>query len=918
MKKSILFLLVLVIYSCQTEQIPETSIKIGKLLCEYEVNPLGIDTPEPRFTWVMSSSEKGQHQTAYQILVASSSDLLDNDRGNIWDSGKVLSDQSSLVEYKGEKLKSGTRYFQKVRVWDQADKMSAYSQVAWWETGLFNKQDWKASWISAPRAFDFAKIDQRRKIIPKDAPPEMEEPAPMFRKEFKVNDQIKQVRAYISGLGFYELSINNRKVGDHVLTPSFTDYSKTVQYITYDISDYLDNGVNAIGVLLGNGWYNMKTRDVWSFDRAPWIADPTFILQVVIEYQNGEKQLIVSDETWKCAPGPIIFNQVRQGETYDANMEQAGWDEPGFDDSGWFPIRKVRGPEGSLITQTNQPSKIMKELPPVSIKEVKKGIFVADFGQNMAGFVKLKVSGPKNTLISMKYGERVNNDGTVDQKENHNLVADVRFQTDTYTLKGEGMETWHARFVYHGFQYVEISGFPGVPNTDNLTACAVHTSFPKAGTFQCSNELLNQIQHNTEWSFINNYTAGFPTDCPQREKNGWTGDAQLASEAGLYNFNISLAYSKWLRDIRDSQRPDGMVSCVVPTGGWGYYWGNGPAWDHALFAIPWHVYLYTGDIRILEENYKAMKHYMALLETIQEDYLVNWGLGDWLPAKTITPAIITSTAYYHENATIMARIAGLLNEAEDQLKYTELAPKIRNAFNEAFFDTDEMTYGNGSQTALGSALYYGLVEKEHEIDVLNTLVKNIRDSELNLDFGILGSKYVPNALAENDRKDVFFDMVNTTRFPGWGNWIERGATTLWESWQGDNSLNHIMFGDVSAWFYKYLAGIQVDEEYPGFKQFYIDPYFPEGLDWVEGSYPSPQGEITVRWERDENDIVMKIKLPLNSKAILKLKLDSPDALETYEGTPPEEHIKYIGLQNGKESFEIQPGTYILKIKKVLE
>jgi len=913
MKKFSILLIVLFILSCQNEPLPEASIQIDKLLCEYKINPLGIDTSQPRLSWIMSSIERAQHQSAFQVLVASSLKMLDKNQGDIWDSGKVTSDQSSLVKYTGKKLASSTSYFWKVRIWDQEEKVSDWSEPAWWETAMLNSGDWVASWISAPRVFDFESIDRNRKIIPKNASPEMGEPAPLFRKEIVIEKPVKKIRAYISGLGFYELFINGNKTGDQVLTPAFTDYSKTVLYNTYDISESLENGKNVIGVWLGNGWYNQKTRDVWSFDKAYWIADPTFILQVEILYENGETEKIISDDTWTCAPGPILFNQVRQGEVYDAGKEIEGWNQAGFNDEEWFPVRKVRGPEGALMAQTIEPSRIMKELSPVSIKEVHKGVYVADFGQNMAGFAKLKVQGPAGTNISLKYAERLNRNGTVDQSENSNLVVDLPFQTDRYILHGKGEEEWHARFVYHGFQYVEIEGFPGTPEPENLTACVVHNSFPVSGSFKCSNDLLNQIQKNTKWSYISNFVVGFPTDCPQREKNGWTGDAQLACEAGLYNFNTSVAYAKWLLDIRDSQRPDGMVSCVVPTGGWGYYWGNGPAWDHALFAIPWYVYVYSGDVRILEENYKAMLNYMDLLETVQEDYLVNWGLGDWLPADTRTPAIITSTAYYFQCAFILSDIAKILNKPEDQSKFLKLAGNIQEAFNEAFFDSEKMIYGNGSQTALGCALYFGLVEEGYEEAIVETLVKNIQESELNLDFGILGSRYVPNALAIHNRKDVFFDMVNTTRYPGWGNWIERGATTLWESWQANNSLNHIMFGDVSAWFYKYLAGIQVDEAHPGFRQFFIDPYFPEDLVGVEASYPSPQGNIDVRWQRNISDIIMKIQVPVNTKAILKLQLESTGSLKASEGSFPEEHVKHIGLQDGKECFEVQPGSYSLKI-----
>ncbi len=680
-----LLLGILLLNSCMEQKSDRyNDITFSKLLTDNRIDPLGIDNINPGFTWIAESGIPGNNQTAYQILVSSTPFLLDKNEGDIWDSGKISSEQSVNVKYGGPVVKSRKRYFWKVRIWDKSNDPSKFSQSAKWEMGLLNPGLWRADWISAPRLFDWSKRDQQRKQIAKDAPPEREEPSPIFRKEFIIDGNAKSARAYISGLGYYELYINGQKVGNNILDPAFTAYDKKVLYVTHDISEYLKDSLNAVGVMLGNGWYNMFSRGVWSFDRSPWRADPTFRLQIRIASSLGTIQQVLSDTSWTCSPGPIIFNSIRQGEEYDATLEQAGWSSPGFYENDWFPVRKVRGPEGKMAAQNLPPIRILRKIKPERIYKSSENTLVCDFGQNIAGFIEFSANTETGRKIRFKYGEKLYPDGTVDQRNIDGLVAESTFQTDVYVTKGGGPEVWHPRFTYHGFQYVEIEGFDELA-INNIKACAVSTSISKTGSFSCSNDLLNSIQSSTEWSFMNNF-HGYPTDCPHREKNGWTGDAQLASDMALYNYDIATSYDKWISDIVDSQLPTGMVSAIVPTGGWGYYWGNGPAWDYALLILPWKTYVYTGDREILQKYYPAMKKYIEFLSKTAEDYIVHWGLGDWVPVRAKTPAQLITTAYYYQDAILMSKIAGVLGNDIEVNRYASLAANIKSAFEKQFID----------------------------------------------------------------------------------------------------------------------------------------------------------------------------------------------------------------------------------------
>ncbi len=867
-------------------------VRVTGLTCEYLADPLGIDVAQPRLSWKLEAKRRGQKQTAYHVLVASDAEILKEDRADLWDSGKVASDQSIHVVYAGKPLASRARCCWKVRVWDKDGKAGAFSEPAVWEMGLLVPEDWQAKWISAPGNDD-------------DKTPQ---PAPLFRRSFRLAQPPARARVYICGLGYYELRLNGAKVGDHVLDPAFTRYDRRALYVTYDVTKQLKKGENALGVILGNGWYNMHTRAVWDFDKAPWRDRPVLRCQLEVTFDDGSKEIVATDATWRVSTGPIVFDSIRNGETYDARREKSGWDEADYDDTDWPAAQIDDGPKGVLTAQMMPPIEVNKTLKMARLTEPKPGVYVFDTGQSMAGWARLRVSGPAGTQVVLKYGERLNSDGTVDQKEIGQHIKSGKPQTDTYILKGEGTEVWEPRFVYHGFQYVEVTGLPSRPNLKTLEARVVHTAFDRAGSFECSNELFNRIQHNTLWSYVSNF-LGYPTDCPHREKNGWTGDAHLAAETGLYNFDSATAYAKWLNDLRDEQRDNGELPGIVPTSGWGYQWGNGPAWDSAYVLIPWYLYQYRGDTRALAEHYDRLKRYVDYLTSKAENHIVSIGLGDWAPANARTPEKVTSTGYYYRDALIVSQAAGLLGKTEEARKYADLALEIRDAFNREFYDARTGLYDGGTQTAMSCALYHGLVPPDQQRRVMDNLVAMIEKNNGFLDAGILGTKYLIDSLTANGRADVVYGMAAQVGYPSWGRWIAEGATTLWEQWDGNASRNHIMFGHISAWFYQVLTGITPDPDAVGFKHFSIRPQLLGDVNWVRAEHESLYGTIRSAWEIKGDRLVMRVAVPVNTSATVYVPggkqaiTRGPDCIHTNG------HTHFLRMEGGSVVFEVESGTY---------
>ena len=851
-----------------------SDVRVTDLRCEYLCDPLGIDVVQPRLSWKLQSAWRGQKQTAYQILVASSEELLRNNRADLWNTGKVTSDQSIQVAYAGRPLTSRTRCFWKVRVWDRDDKSSPFSDIATWEMGLLEPNDWQGKWITAPNTDG-----------------EGMPPAPIFRKTFVLSKPVRQARLYICGLGYYEAHLNGRKVGDHVLDPAFTRYDRRALYAAYDVTGQLKTEFNAVAVLLGNGWYDMDAQAAWDFNKAAWRARPTLRCQLEVTFADGSVRTITSDETWRVAPSPITFNCIRQGETYDARREIAGWNTADVGDADWSLAKIGPGPKGTPSAQMMPPIKVMQTLKPAKVTEPKPGVYVFDLGQNIAGWARLKVSGPAGAEVVVQYAERLSDDGTIDQKDIAVHTKSTPFQTDTYILKGEGTETWEPRFVYHGFQYVQVTGLPGKPDADAIQGRIVHTAFDQTGLFECSNDLFNKIQRCTLWAYVGNF-HGYPTDCPHREKNGWTGDAHLAAELGLYNFDAAAAYTKWMTDLKDEQRDSGELPGIVPTAGWGYAWGNGPAWDSAYVLIPWYLYQYRDDTRILAEHYDRL------------------GLGDWVPAKTETPAKVTSTGYYYRDALIVSKIAAMLGKTDDARHYADLAMRIRDAFNRAFFDPKTGLYAGGTPTAMSCALYHGLVPPAERQRVVDKLVEMIEKNDDHLDAGILGTKYLIDALTACDRADVVYKMATKTTYPSWGHWIEQGATTLWEQWDGGASRNHIMFGHISAWFYQALAGINLGPDTVGFKHIVIKPQLLGDVTWVRAEHESMYGTIKSAWDIKGDRFTLKVAVPTNTTATVYVPCDKEQfAKEGPSMIHSGDYVRFVRLEDDRVVFEIESGTF---------
>jgi alpha-L-rhamnosidase len=728
--------------------------------------------------------------------------------------------------------------------------------------------------------------------------------APLLRKTFAVKGKIKHATAYVSGAGYFELHLNGKKVGDHRLDPGFSDYDRRVLYTSFDVTDQLRAGENAIGVILGTGWFDVHQTNVWHWERAPWRGVPRAIVDVRVEMTDGTIQTIASDATWKCSTGGTTYDSIYGGENFDSRQEKTNWDSPAYADDAWTPAKVVEAPRGKLEPLRMPPIRVTETFKPVNIKEPKPGVFLIDLGQNIAGVPEITVKGPAGTRVKMVCGERLAPDGTIDQSKIDGFIKqfgkDEPFQEDNYTLSGQGVETWSPRFTYHGFQFIQVTGFPGTPTPENFRALAFHTDVPSVGSFECSNPLLNKIQNANRWSFVNNLES-IETDCPTREKNGWTGDANLAAESAMFNFDPHAFYEKWMNDIDDAQKPDGNLPGIVPSPGWGYGKSCGPAWDSICILLPWQVYEYYGDTQILENHYETMTRYMDYLGRLQTGMIITTGLGDWCEFKAKTSNALTSTGYYFRDAVAMTEIARLLNKPEDAEKYAALAGAIRSAINAKFFDEEKNSYAEGTQTALACALHHNFAPDNRRQAIFANLVSVIEKDHRHLDCGILGTKYVMNVLIDNGRTDLAYAIMAQHDVPSWGYWIDQGATTLWEGWRDGDSHNHVMFGDVSACMFKGLAGIHRDR--PGFSHVRIEPGVVGDLTWAKAGYRTIHGEIASSWKIQGDKLTLDVKIPKDVTATVSLPTSNPNSATASNG------LQSTGLQPGSAVFEVGPGEY---------
>ena len=840
---------------------PSFSQSVSKpvgLMCEYLINPLGIDAANPRMLWRLDDKRIGARQTAYELCVSTDSIQIAKGKGLLWQTGKTITDKQ-LILYKGKPLNPFTRYYWSVRVWDKEGKPSSWSAVSSFETGLMNSSNWKGAWISDNH-------DTKEKV------------APYFRKSFSTTKKIKSARAYIAVGGLYELYVNGERIGNHRLDPMYTRFDRRILYVTYDVTQQLNSGNNAIGVLLGNGWYNHQSTAVWDFHEAPWRMRPAFCMDLRIMYEDNSIETISSGKDWKTSLSPVIFNSIYTAEHYDARLEQPGWNKAGFDDSKWKEVIYRSAPSTNIVAQALHPVRNVETVPVKQINKINEAMYVFDMGRNISGVSQLKIRGKSGTVIRLKHSERVYPTGRADQSniDVHYRPADDKdpFQTDIFILKGEGDEVFMPKFNYKGFQYVEVSSDQTLDlNKESLTAYFMHSDVPVAGQINSSNETLNKIWSATNNSYLSNL-MGYPTDCPQREKNGWTGDAHIASETGIYSFDGITVYEKWMADHRDEQQANGVLPSIIPTGGWGYEWGNGPDWTSTIAIIPWNIYLFYGDSKLLADCYDNIKRYVDHIDELYPSGLTTWGLGDWVPVKSKSPVEFTSTAYYYTDVLILSKAAKLFGKKEDANRYAMLSEKIKTAFNAKWLNTSTGIYNNGLQTELSVPLQWGLVPEALKSKVVANLAKRVEADNNHIDVGLLGTKAILNALSENGYSDLAYKVASQESFPSWGWWIVNGATTLYENWpidaKSDISLNHIMFGEIGAWYYKALGGIKPDPTLPGFKNILLEPHFVEGLDRFEAKHQSPYGEIVSAWERKEGKIIYKVIIPPNSSATLKL------------------------------------------------
>lgn len=833
------------------------------LRCEYLENPIEIDVQSPRFSWILEHEQRNQSQSAYLLIISSEQDLSNKEEGDIWSSGKILSHSSVNIEYNGRPLKSNSMYYWRVKWWDKDDSESNFSEISSFGTALLNISDWKAKWISRKELVD---IKTRKTLQYKSGGKDLfgrlkEVNAIYLRKEFNIEKPIKRAKLYICGLGFYQLRLNGIKIGDRILDPAQTDYNKIALYSTYDITNNLHEN-NAIGVILGNG----RCVEHYGYNF------PKLIVQIQIQYLDETSEIQCTDESWKVSSGPILENGIYYGEKYDARLEIPGWDNPSFEDSAWDNVSVVEG--YNLASQLMQPIQITKIMLPQKIESPQPGLYIYDFGQNYTGFVRLKVRGPRGSRVTIRFAEILKEDGTLNTATNRSALA-----TEIYILKGEGEELYQPHFTYHGFRYVEVTGFPGVPSNDAIEGYFFHSNVPKGGNFFCSNDLINKIHSNIIWGQLSNLMS-IPTDCPQRnERHGWMGDAQLVSEEAIYNFDMARFYTKYLRDIKLSQKENGSLSDVVPPY-WPIYPAD-PAWGSAYITIAWYLYWYYNDIRILKEHYESLKHYIDFLHAnAKENILSLCKYGDWCPPMTIvsktTPMDLISTWYYYHDTLLYSKIAQILGNGEDYTYYSERAHEIKEAFNREFllrtykYIKVSFTDGAISQTSNALPLYLNMVPENKAKSILNFLIEAIKGHyDYHINTGIVGTRYIFEVLSDNGYPEIAYKMITQKSFPGYGYMIREGATTLWERWEklessGMNSHNHIMAGSVDTWFYKELGGIKSLEQ--GWNRLQIKPFIPNDMNYATASINTIKGRIYSAWEKIDNKLVMTFEIPVGCNA----------------------------------------------------
>lgn len=846
--------------------------KVVKLVCEYHTNPVGIDVEKPRFSWQIISEAINTKQNAYEIRVASSVANLKSGESLIWTSGKVNSDKSVNVEYEGPKLKSMERAYWKVRVWDHKNKVSAWSEPAFWEMGVLDTSLWVASYIAMD---DITKEKKSH-------------PSQFYRNEFQTKKTVKSAKVYVTSLGVYELYLNGEKVGEDLFTPGFTSYNKRLQYQTYDVTNMLQQQNNTIGAIVGDGWYRGNIG--WLGDYAYYGKQLALFVQMQVEYTDGSNETIVSNGDWKASYGPILESDMYNGEKYDARLEMDGWASNGFDDKKWSKVQILDHSKDILVAPQGPPVKAIEEIKPIKLITTPKGEIVLDLGQNMVGWARMKVKGKRGDQVTLKFAEVLDKDGNFFTK---NLrLADA---TDIYTLKGEGEEIFEPRFTSHGFRFIQVEGYPGTLDLDAITGIVIHSDIAPTGNFTTSNPLINQLQSNIQWGQKDNF-LDIPTDCPQRdERAGWTGDAQVFSMTAAYNFNVAAFYTKWLKDLAADQFESGRVTNVVPdiltNGGGVASKGGATGWADAAIIIPWTVYQSYGDERILKEQYASMKGWVDFMAVkAGDDYLWNdpnhWHWGDWLAPNankpdyngSVTEKDLIATAYAYYSTGLLSKIATIIGKTEDIDKYKEQAEKYKAAFIQEFITPNGRLVSH-TQTAYALALTFDLIPEELIEKTQNYFIQDIQRFK-HLTTGFLGTPLLCSTLSAIGREDLAFMLLNRKEYPSWLYPVTQGATTIWERWDtqkpdgtiidGMNSFNHYSYGAIGEWMYNYIAGLNIDPKNPGYKHIIFNPHIGGGLTNATADFQSLYGNVKSAWKIEDDTFVYEVIIPSNTTGTVTL------------------------------------------------
>jgi alpha-L-rhamnosidase len=839
------------------------------LTCEYATDPLGIQTASPRFAWQLQSPQRGDRQTAYQVVVASTARRAAAGQGDLWDSGKSTSADSIEVSYAGVPLASRQRCFWSVRVWDARGQVSPWAPAASFELGLLSQDDWLAQWIGYPAGWAGRAL--------------------YFRRDFKLPAAAASARVYVAGIGCHELRLNGRKVGDGVLEPAQTCYDKRVLYITHDVTALLRPGPNVIGAIVGNGWHGMaKLR-----------------LQMHVRHPGGKETVIRSTPgpfSWMVGVGPITHHGIYDGETYDARLEDDGWDTPAYATArargmSWAMAQGVEPPGGQMVAQEIEPMRVLDTHEAASISRPRRGVYVLDMGQNLAGWARLRLRAKRGTQVTMRFAESLNDDGTVNQQNLYTARA-----TDTYIARGGGMEGYEPRTTYHGFRYIQVDGLPAKPTKQTVVARVVRSAMDIRGRFACSSDILNRIHRAVVWTEAGNQ-HGVPTDCPQRaERMGWLNDLTARTEQAVYNFDLSRFYAKFSRDIADAQLPTGEVPDTVPLR-WGFY----PACpvSLAMVLIPRLVSQHWGNRRLLEECYQPMRNWVDCLVRLSEGGILKlsrW--GDWSepsgnpeklgPAKSRrTPGELVSTAFLAQHARLLSRTAGRLGRRGDRLTYARLAQRVTTAFNRHFWDSRRGVYGTGSQACNALAVMFELASGPRALSAVEAIVRDVRARGEHLSTGNIATKYVLEVLSSHGHHDLACRVASASTYPSWGYMLSRGATTIWERWEhatggAMNSHNHPMLGSVGAWFYRHVAGLRVADDAFGSDHFIIEPRPAGGITNASASLRTIRGPASVDWRLDGDAMRVEVEVPMGATAQVRLAgLDVSEGAQPLRGRLPQ-------------------------------